>query len=42
MGLVSFQSFQTDAFSASRRRVMDALAALTSTCLIGQGSSQGS
>jgi transcriptional regulator with GAF, ATPase, and Fis domain len=36
MGLVSFQSFQTDAFSASRRRVMDALAALTSTCLGSQ------
>jgi hypothetical protein len=32
-GLVSFQSFQTDAFSAERRRVMDALAALMSTCL---------
>lgn len=33
VGLVSFQSFQTDAFSDSRRRVMDALAALLSTCL---------
>lgn len=33
LGLVSFQSFQTDAFSESRRRVMDALAALMSTCL---------
>ena len=32
-GLVSFQSFQTDAFSESRRRVMDALAALMSTCM---------
>jgi len=32
-GLVSFQSFQTDAFSEGRRRVMDALAALMSTCL---------
>jgi hypothetical protein len=37
MGLVSFQSFQTDAFSESRRRVMDALAALTSTCMGNQG-----
>lgn len=33
MGLVSFQSFQTDAFSHGRRRVMDALVALMSTCL---------
>jgi len=32
-GLVSFQSFQTDAFSESQRRVMDALAALMSTCM---------
>jgi hypothetical protein len=32
-GLVSFQSFQTDAFSQERRRVMDALAALMSTCM---------
>jgi hypothetical protein len=32
-GLVSFQSFQTDAFSDSRRRVMDGLGALLSTCL---------
>ncbi|HEY3401228.1 MAG TPA: GAF domain-containing protein [Geothrix sp.] len=32
-GLVSFQSFQTDAFSESRRRVMDALAGLLSTCM---------
>jgi len=32
-GLVSFQSFQTDAFSDSRRRVMDALGALLSTCM---------
>lgn len=32
-GLVSYQSFQTDAFSESRRRVMDALAALLSTCM---------
>jgi hypothetical protein len=37
VGLVSFQSFQTDAFSESRRRVMDALAALTSTCMGNQG-----
>jgi len=34
-GLVSFQSFQTDAFSEGRRRVMDALAALMSTCMSG-------
>ncbi len=33
LGLVSFQSFHMDAFSESRRRVMDALAALMSTCL---------
>ncbi|WP_285575874.1 GAF domain-containing protein [Geothrix limicola] len=33
IGLVSFQSFQTDAFSESRRRVMDALVGLMSTCL---------
>lgn len=33
VGLVSFQSFQTDAFSEGRRRVMDALAALLSNCL---------
>lgn len=33
-GLVSFQSFQTDAFSERRRRVMDGLAALLSTCLL--------
>ncbi len=32
-GLVSFQSFQTDAFSEPRRRVMQALAALLSTCM---------
>lgn len=32
-GLVSFQSFQTDAFSEGRRGVMDALAALFSLCL---------
>jgi hypothetical protein len=37
VGLVSFQSFQTDAFSERRRRVMDALAALTSTCMGNQG-----
>jgi len=37
-GLVSFQSFQTDAFSEGRRRVMDALAALMSTCMSGPGS----
>ena len=41
MGLVSFQSFQTDAFSERRRRVMDALAALTSTCMGSQSSDQG-
>lgn len=35
-GLVSFQSFQTDAFSEGRRRVMDALAALMSTCMAAQ------
>jgi GAF domain-containing protein len=35
-GLVSFQSFQTDAFSESRRRVMDALATLLSTCMCQQ------
>ena len=33
LGLVSFQSFHPDAFSESRCRVMDALAALMSTCL---------
>jgi hypothetical protein len=32
-GLVSFQSFQTDAFSEGRRRVLDGLAALLSTCM---------
>jgi hypothetical protein len=37
VGLVSFQSFQTNAFSENRRRVMDALAALTSTCMGDQG-----
>jgi transcriptional regulator with GAF, ATPase, and Fis domain len=42
VGLVSFQSFQTDAFSESRRRVMDALAALTSTCMGGPAPGQGS
>lgn len=36
-GLVSFQSFQTDAFSEGRRRVMDALVALMSTCLEASG-----
>jgi hypothetical protein len=36
-GLVSFQSFQADAFSDSRRRSMDALAGLLSTCLCTQG-----
>ena len=35
LGLVSFQSFETDAFSDRRRRVMDAMAALLSTCLEG-------
>ncbi|MBK7294309.1 MAG: hypothetical protein IPI84_11180 [Holophagaceae bacterium] len=39
-GLVSFQSFQTDAFSEGRRRVMDALAALMSTCMSAPGSAQ--
>ena len=33
LGLVSFQSFEADAFSEGRRRVMDALGALLSTCL---------
>lgn len=37
IGLVSFQSFQTDAFSDSRRRIMDALAALLATCLEARG-----
>ncbi|MBI1753652.1 MAG: GAF domain-containing protein [Acidobacteria bacterium] len=37
IGVVSFQSFQTDAFSEDRRRVMDALAALLSTCLEARG-----
>jgi hypothetical protein len=32
-GLVSFQSFQTDAFSTGRRQVMDALGILMSTCM---------
>lgn len=32
-GLVSFQSFQTDAFTEDRRRIMDALAGLLSICL---------
>ena len=41
VGLVSFQSFQTDAFSESRRRVMDAMAALTSTCMGGPAPVQG-
>ena len=41
-GLVSFQSFQTDAFSEGRRRGMDALAALMSTCMSGPGSAQRS
>lgn len=36
-GLVSFQSFQTDAFSDHRRRIMDALAALLSSCLCPAG-----
>jgi hypothetical protein len=31
-GLISFQSFQPDAFSDRRRQVMDGLAALLSTC----------
>lgn len=33
MGLVSFQSFQADAFTDSRRRIMEALAGLLATCL---------
>jgi hypothetical protein len=41
VGLVSFQSFQTDAFSENRRRVMDALAALTSSCMGSLEPSQG-
>ena len=41
VGLVSFQSFQTDAFSESRRGVMDALAALLSNCLCLQVELQG-
>lgn len=40
-GLVSFQSFQTDAFSEGRRRVMDALAALMSTCMCAHQMAQG-
>jgi hypothetical protein len=40
-GLVSFQSFQTDAFSESRRRVMEALVALMSSCLEAAGADQG-
>jgi transcriptional regulator with GAF, ATPase, and Fis domain len=40
-GLVSFQSFQTDAFNESRRRVMDALAALMTTCMQGPFPPQG-
>jgi len=40
-GLVSYQSFQTDAFSEGRRRVMDALTALLSMCMDGLPSSQG-
>lgn len=40
-GLVSFQSFQTDAFSESRRRVMDALAGLMSTCMCAKAAGQG-
>jgi len=42
LGLVSFQSFQTDAFTEGRRRVMDALGALLSTCLEGAGPVQES
>jgi hypothetical protein len=34
-GLLNFQSFEPDAFSNSRRRVMDALAALLSNCMGG-------
>lgn len=41
VGLVSFQSFQTDAFSESRRGVMDALAALLSNGLCLQTELQG-
>jgi transcriptional regulator with GAF, ATPase, and Fis domain len=34
-GMLNFQSFEPDAFSDSRRRVMDALAALMSNCMGG-------
>ncbi len=40
VGLVSFQSFQTDAFSEERRRVMDALVSLMSTCMATPGEGQ--
>jgi transcriptional regulator with GAF, ATPase, and Fis domain len=40
-GLVSFQSFQANAFSEGRRRVMDALAGLMSTCMASVTSAQG-
>ncbi len=39
-GLVSFQSFQTDAFSEGRRRVMDALTSLLSICMEDPNSPQ--
>jgi GAF domain-containing protein len=35
-GLLSFQSFQTDAFTEERRRIMEALGTILSRCL-GQG-----
>lgn len=33
-GLLSFQSFQTDAFDEGRRRIMDALGTILSRCLV--------
>lgn len=36
VGLLSFQSFQTDAFTEERRRIMEALGTILSRCL-GQG-----
>lgn len=41
LGLVSFQSFQTDAFGEGRRRVMDGMAALLSDCMGDQRPPQG-
>ena len=34
VGLLSFQSFQTDAFDERRRRIMDALGTILSRCLV--------